>query len=189
VNTVSPAFVAVDIARHQGPIDGLVTTDAALRSGIQREVLFDLIGNMAAYPGISTALWAVQNADPRAESPLESLGRYSFLAASRPVPLSNVWVRTAKQWFRVDHLSAETGVVIEADGALKYNNRPDADLIVTSQHAREELLRQAGFGIARYNWADAVGKPWIIPRRADEAARRRGVGQPPTCWQLHPPRG
>ncbi len=189
VRTVSPAFAAIDVARHQGPIDGLVTADAVLRRGVDRAALFDLIGNMTAYPGMATALWVAQHADPRSESPLESLGRFSFLTAKLPVPLSNVWVRTDRQWFRVDHLIPDTGVIIEADGALKYNNRPDADVVVTAQTVREELLRRAGFAIARYNWSDAVSRPWIIPRRAHEAAALRRVGPPPKCWQLDPPRG
>ena len=188
VRAVGAAFTAVDTARHLGPIAGLVTSDAVLRTGIDRAVLFDLISNMAGYPGIATALWVAQHADPKAESPLESLGRYSFLAANLPAPLSNVWIRTENHWFRVDHLIPETGVILEADGAVKYNNRPDADVIVTAQNVREELLRRAGFGIARYTWNDAVNRPWVIARRATEAAKHR-LAQPPKCWQLDPPRG
>ncbi len=188
VRTVGAAFAAVDTARHLGPIAGLVTSDAALRTGTDSAVLFDLIGHMTAYPGIATARWVAQHADPRAESPLESLGRYSFLSLELPAPLSNVWVRTANQWFRVDHLIPESGVILEADGAVKYNNRPDADTIVTAQNVREALLRQAGFGIVRYTWSHAVNRPWIIPRRARDAAKLR-PGPPPKCWQLDPPRG
>lgn len=189
VRTVDPVFAAVDIARHLGPLDGLLAADAALHDGAGRWKMQELAGHMLGYPGISTVQWVAQNATERAESPLESLGRYSFLTAGWPAPLSNVWIPTGRQWFRVDHLIPETGVIVEADGAVKYNNRPDADAIVTSQRVREQLLRGLGFGIARYNWNDAVSRPWIIPARAKEAAAQRPAVPVPTCWTLDDPRG
>ncbi len=187
VRTVSPAFAAVDAARHQGPLEGLVVMDAVLHSGIHRESVWDVIRHMLAYPGIKTAQWALEHADARAESPLETLGRHSFLSAGLPPPLSNVWVRTDATWFRVDHLIPSTGVILEADGAVKYNNRPDADAIVRSEKERERLLRQAGFAVGRYSWSDAVNAPRTIPSRAAQAGRSRPPGTPPTCWTLEPP--
>jgi len=139
------------------------------------------------YPGIKTAQWALEHADARAESPLETLGRHSFLSAGLPPPLSNVWMRTDATWFRVDHLIPSTGVILEADGAVKYNNRPDADAIVRSEKERERLLRQAGFAVGRYSWSDAVNAPRTIPSRAAQAGRSRPPGSPPTCWTLEPP--
>ena len=69
-----------------------------------------------------------------------------------------------------------------------YRDRPDADSIVHQEKAREHHLRGAGFALARYNWSDAVARPWIIPVRAAEAARHR-TGPPPTCWHLDDARG
>jgi len=187
VRTVGAAYCAVDVARHLGPRDGLVVADAALHGGVDPASLIDLIKNMQAYPGISTALWVAQHADPGCESALETLGRYAFLAAKLTPPLSNVWVRVDDRWFRVDHLQPESGVVLEADGAVKYNNRDDADQVVTSEKARERALRRAGFGVVRYTWADAVGSPWSIPQRARDEASLRAGKPVPTCWTLDPP--
>jgi len=187
VRTVGAAYCAVDVARHLGPRDGLVVADAALHGGVDPASLIDLIKHMQAYPGISTALWVAQHADPGCESALETLGRYAFLAAKLTPPLSNVWVRVDDRWFRVDHLQPESGVVLEADGAVKYNNRDDADQVVTSEKARERALRRAGFGVVRYTWADAVGSPWSIPQRARDEASLRAGKPVPTCWTLDPP--
>ncbi len=187
VRTVGPVFAAVDIARHHGSAAGLICADAALHGGAHREMFDHLLGRMAGYPGISTARWAARHADPRAESPLETLGRLAFLTGDLTPPLSNVWVRVPGQWFRVDHLLTDVGVILEADGAIKYNDRPDADRIVTTEKAREWALRSAGFGIARYTWSDAVSRPWVIPQRAREAARQRGSAPAPTCWYLDRP--
>jgi len=185
--TVSPAYCAVDIARHYGTRDGILAADRVLASGVHREVLANLVDNMSRYPGIESARWVVENADPRAESPLESLGRFAFLSEGLPAPVSNAWIPVAGQWFRADHLLPEQGVILEADGAVKYDNRVDAATLVRADRDRERLLRSLHFGIARYGWSLAMGKPSEIIRRAQEAARLRS-GQPvPTCWTLTPP--
>ena len=86
-------YCAVDIARHLGPLDGLVTADAALQRGMNPSAMVDIISKMQAYPGIATALWVAHHADARCESPLETLGRHAFITAGLPAPLSNAWVR------------------------------------------------------------------------------------------------
>jgi hypothetical protein len=187
VPVVSPAFCAVDIARHLGPRDGLVVADAVLHTGVDREALTRIAEHMLAYPGIATVAWVAAHADGRAESPLESVARYAFLAADRPVPLSNVWIGAGSRWFRVDHLLPEDGVVLEGDGAVKYRNRPDADVIVTDEKERERLIRGLGYGVVRYTWADAVHRPGLLLHRVQEAARLRPHASRPTGWRLDPP--
>lgn len=168
-------------------MDGLVVADAVLHGDADRAALEAVIGKMLNYPGIRTAQWVAEHADPRCESPLETLGRLAFVSADLPAPLSNVWVSASTQWFRVDHLLPEAGVILEADGAVKHNNRADADAVVTGEKDRERLLRNAGFGVARYTWADAMNRPWIIPARAREAADLRNGRPAPACWQLETP--
>jgi hypothetical protein len=187
VRSVDAAYCAIDIARHLGPLDGLVVTDAALHRGAKQAALIEIISRMQAYPGIATALWVAQHADPRCESPLESLGRHAFISAGLTAPLSNVWVWTGRQWFRVDHLLPDSGIVLEADGAIKYNNRPDADIIVTSEKERERLLRGLGFGVVRYTWGDAIGRPWTILQRVREEQALMGRSPVPNCWTLDLP--
>ncbi len=149
--------------------------------------MITMIQSMLAYPGIDTARWVAEHADPRSESPLESLGRMAFLSAGRIPPLSNIWITVGGKWFRVDHLLPETGVVIEADGAIKYNNRPDAGQQVMVDRERERLLRQLGFVFVRYDWAIASHAPAELMRRVDEAARTRPLRPVPTSWTLEPP--
>ncbi|MET3805292.1 hypothetical protein ABIB25_002293 [Nakamurella sp. UYEF19] len=187
VPVVSPAYCAIDVARHFGPRDGLVVADKVLHMGTPREVLADLTRRMDRYPGISEARWVVEHADQRAESPLETLGRFAFLSASLPAPKSNVWIPVGGQWFRVDHLIPETGVILEADGAVKYDNRDDASVLIANDRDRERLLRGLDFGLARYQWAIAAHRPAEILYRAREAARLRGSKPIPTCWTLDSP--
>ena len=187
VPTADAAYAAIDIARHNGAIAGLVAADFVLHSGTHREVLAQLTKDMINYPGIETARWVVEFADPRVESPLETLGRLVFLTNRREVPLSNVWIRVGARRYRVDHLLPETGVIVEADGAVKYNNRPDADQIVTDEKNRERDLRSAGFEIVRYNWDLAVRRPRELLRRVDMAERLRRGAVVPDCWSLTTP--
>ena len=189
VATVSPAYCVVDIARHFGAKDGLVAADRVLASGVSREVLARLVTEMQNYPGIVTAGWVVEHADARAESPLESLGRLAFLSAGLSAPVSNAWIPVAGRWYRADHLLPDAGVILEADGAVKYDNRPDASVLVSDDRDRERRLRSLSFGLVRYTWAIAIGRPAEIVYRAREAERLRGAQPVPTCWTLTPPWG
>lgn len=187
VPVVSPSYCAVDVARHFGPRDGLVVADRVVSGDVSREVMTALALEMVHYPGMETARWVVEHADPRTESPLETLGRMAFLGAGLPAPLSNVWIPVAGRWYRVDHLIPDTGVVLEADGAVKYNNRADAAALVVNDRERERLLRSMGFAIARYTWSTAAHRPSEVVYRAREAARFRPAGPVPTCWTVESP--
>jgi hypothetical protein len=175
VGVVGSASAVVDVARRAGPTAGLVVADAALASGVERESIAALAQQMSLYPGIAVARWVIENADGRSESPLETLGRLAFLTSGRTPPLSNVWIRAGGRWFRVDHLLPAEGVVLEADGALKYNDRPDAARIVADQVERERLLRSVGLVVVRYTASQVRSDPRGLLRRVDAEIRVRGL--------------
>lgn len=187
VALVSPAFCAVDLARHLGPRSGLVAADKVLHFGVDREVMAALTIAMVSYPGIAEAQWVIEHADGRAESPLETLGRYAFISAGLAAPLSNVWILAGGLWFRVDHLIPETGVILEADGALKYDNRDDASRLIANDRHRERLLRRLTYGLGRYTWIHADRHPGVVIARAREAAQLRPARPVPTGWTLTSP--
>ncbi len=184
---VDLAYAAVDVARHTDPAEALMVIDHALRHGADRGRLARLTQQMENYPGIGLAAWAIVHGDPRSESALESLGRLAFLEADRPVPLSNVWIDDGLRAVRVDHLLPESGVVLEADGALKVNNRPDAVKVVNDQLDRERFLRRLGYAVERYDFPTAAGRRGEIVYRATRAAMERGNRPAPTSWSLEPP--
>lgn len=187
VGVVSPAYTVIDIARHDGPLAGLVAADFTAHDGLHPEIPSHLVTQMRCYPGISHATWALEHADPRCESPLETLGRYAFITAGRTVPLSNVWIVDGSAVRRVDHLIPEYGIVLEGDGDLKYNNRPDAAAIITDEKARERWLRSLGFIVIRYTYQIARYHPERLLAEVDREIRNRR-GQPvPSCWSMDPP--
>lgn len=187
VRIASSAYTAIDIARHSSPAEALAVVDAVLHSGVHRERLSRLLEDLQSYPGIEQAVWAVGNGDPRVESPTESLGRLAFLEAGLPAPLSNVWVSVDGTSYRVDHLIPETGVVLEADGALKLNNRADAHEQVRRQIVRESWLRSKGFALERYDMPMGLFRRPAIVRLAERAARSQHGRPIPTCWSLDRP--
>jgi hypothetical protein len=188
VGVVSPAYTLIDIARHESPLAGLTAADHLFHHGLHPEVHAGLLPHMSAYPGIQQAAWVLEHADGRCESPLETAGRYVFIQAGMPVPLSNVWVTDGSRVRRVDHLIAEHGIVIEGDGDVKYDNRPDAAAIVTDEKARERWLRSLGFIVIRYTHEIVRYRPQALLAEVRREITNRGGRPVPTCWSLEPPR-
>jgi hypothetical protein len=186
VQVISPAFTIVEVARHARPIDGLLVADAAMHRGVGRETIAAIAGSMPNYPGIEQAAWVAEHADPRAESPVETLGRFAFISAGQPAPLSNVWVTDGLHSYRVDLLIEGTGVVLEADGDVKYEDASAAVAVIKAEKERERLIRSMGFGVVRFDFALALHRPDELVRRAAAEAARRS-GPPPTCWTLESP--
>lgn len=140
----------VDLARTSPRPDALVVVDAGMRRtdiGAVRAVLDD----QAGWPGIEAARWVLERADPFAESPLETLGRLTFIEHDLPVPVSNVWVGRRPVSYRVDHLLDRRWVAFEGDGLLKFRG-PDAARQIARMQEREWQLREWGFVVARYGW-------------------------------------
>jgi hypothetical protein len=187
VRTVSVSYTAIDVARHTDPAEALAVVDQVLRRGVDRAELAYIIEHMEHYPGMDVAAWAVTHGDGRAETALESLGRLAFIEVDRKPPLSNVWIDDGRRAVRVDHLIEDSGVVLEGDGAVKLNNRPDAAKVIENQVERERFLRRLDYSVERYNFVTARSRRSEILRRADRAARERGGRRPPTSWSMEPP--
>lgn len=139
-----------DIARTSPPPDALVAVDAGMRrtSGVAVRAAFD---DQKRWPGSDAARWVLEHADPFAESPLETLGRLTFIEHHLPVPVSNVWVGHRPVCYRVDHLLDQYWVVFEGDGLLKFGGS-DAARQVARMQEREWQLHEWGFAVARYGW-------------------------------------
>jgi hypothetical protein len=161
----------VDVARRD-VLAGVVVADAALRRGVDRELLLEAVDLSRRWPGRLRAEEAVHLADPQAESPLESLGRVQMVREGLPAPASQVWITDADGPFaRVDHCWREHRTVAEADGALKYAS--PADLF--AEKRREDRLREAGWEVVRYTWDDALRTPRLLAGRVRAAFARAAV--------------
>lgn len=167
------ARAALDVARLRGRLAGVVALDAALRKEVSKDELRRTLGRCTRWPGVRQARAALDFADGRSESPLESMGRVRFDAHGLPAPELQVWLGDAQGPIgRVDQYWERYRTVAEADGALKYTS--PADLF--AEKRREDRLREAGFEVVRYTWDEILRTPEVVIARIlaafDRAARR-----------------
>jgi hypothetical protein len=155
----------LDLARRRSFGASLVPMDAALhRHLVSRQELCDVLADCRGWPGSRRAQEIVDFADPRAESPLESLGRLSFYRHELPTPdLQHEITSPGGHHMEVDFWWEAYGVVAEADGLDKYT----APEILRQEKLRQERLERMGLRVVRFTWED------ILSHSAETANRVR----------------
>ena len=147
---------AVDAALHAGLVD-----DAALAAAMDRAPLGPRQRAKAE------AVLAM--ADPRCESPGESLTRILLVGLAPPVR-SQVNIRDEAGLIgRVDFLVGER-VVVEFDGMVKYAGA-DGRQALAAEKRRKDRLRAAGYQVVRLTWAD-LHHPDRVARAIRQAMAR-----------------
>lgn len=147
--TLDEVVVPLDAARRAGKV-----SSGELRDGID-----------AGRPGARLLRQALSWADPRSESPGETCVR-TALRRMGLHPEPQVEIVTGHGVARVDLLLEELGVVVEFDGAVKYEGADGRQALVREKR-REDGLRALGYGVVRVTWAD------LRPPDADERLRAR----------------
>lgn len=172
VPITSAARTVIDMARKWPLRDAVVLADSALRLGrTSIAELNQVLADCAGWPGIVVAQHAVDLADPKAESVLESVSRVAMHDEGLPMPRTQAVIGGA----RVDFLWEDLAVIGEADGLGKYvaDGRRSTRDIVRAEKRREERLLDAGYEIVRWGWEDAC-HPLRLAHRL-RAAFARGV--------------
>ncbi|AEF42526.1 PDDEXK family nuclease [Hoyosella subflava] len=185
IRVTSAARTVVDIARTVPFEQAIVVGDAAMRSGlVTRDALHEVLSDLGGAHGIGEARKAVKFLSERSESVGESRSRVLFHAFGLH-PQSQVRIIDGSGRFigRVDFLFAP-GVIGEFDGLSKYGAllRPgeSASDAVVREKLREDALREAGWIVIRWTWAD-LREPERLIARILEALDRAA--------KLPPPRG
>jgi hypothetical protein len=177
-----PARAAFDAARRaSGLREAVVALDVALAVGvITPESFGDHLRTRSRWPGVRQASRALDLADARSMSPMETRLRLIWRIDARlPPPLSNWPVADAAGEFigRPDLLSDELAVVGEFDGAEHRSRGRQRDDV-----RRDELFRRAGLEPFRVVGADLDDVPLVVDRiRA--AIRRAGSSATPRTWR------
>lgn len=167
------ARTAVDVARTEPFGRGVVAVDAALRravrsvegapAGAVRKP--DLLAELASIPhrhGTAKARKVIAFADGAADRPGESLSRVSMHRAGLPMPRLQEPRRGASgTLWTVDFFWPNCNLIGEFDGKLKYldpayRGGRSAEQVVYDEKLREDDLRAAGNGFARWPWRVAV---------------------------------
>lgn len=156
------ARTAADAARTFEYEWAVALLDAALARGMTRDEVGRQLCRHPRLAGLNQARRALTFADPRAESPAESISRIQFARYGIPEPVlqfdvvdvnGNVVATTDFGW-------PELGLVGEVDGKWKYGEllkpgQTPEDAIMREKRG-EEAIRQEGFWVVRWDWATVV---------------------------------
>lgn len=143
-----------------GPEAALVPADAALRAGLtDREVLVRALTSFAGHTGIGPVRAALPHADPLHESPGET--RTAFVLRALGFELEpQVELVVEGRLYHPDFRIRGTRVLIEFDGAVKYDDRR----ALFAEKQREDALRRAGWVVVRLVWADLADPQRVVGR-------------------------
>lgn len=156
LRVLEPARTALDMTREHGRAAGLAACDAALRRGVSRADLVQVLERMPCWPHSRTMRWCVERADRGAETYLESLVRDLVIELSIGVPQTQfglsdghrtAWcdIRVARHFF-------------EGDGWLKYDDDNPAGQpgreVLAAEKARQDFVTGFKTGVSRVTDAD-----------------------------------
>ncbi len=166
LRVTSPLRTWVDVARSSTLADGLSLGDRGLRRGLFGADALSEAAASVRGRGSRRARVAAELVHAGRETPLESWSAACFHEWGLPDPQVQVQIEDHAGRFvgRVDFLWEEFGVIGEADGALKYDDR-EANY---AEKRREDWLRELGFRVIRWGWAD-LRRPDRLRRRLEAA--------------------
>jgi hypothetical protein len=177
LTVTSPIRTALDLARSLPREAAVVTLDASLRRGLLtadhlRARLFDIAGTR----GSRSAARAVMFADGRSESVGESRSRVILDRwGLTPSTLQFQVALTSGRSARTDFAWEEHRVVGEFDGRIKYGRLlrrgQDPGDAVFEEKQREDQIRDEGWGVVRWVWAD-LREPHRLAARVRRALER-----------------
>ena len=156
-----------DLCFKKSSADALSALDEALyRRLADRTGLLAYAGDSGRLPGASRMRRLAALAEP-AESPMETLLRWTFIEAGLTPPQVQVDLRDANGEFigRADMYYPEARLVIEFDGR-NHQDRLVADM------RRQNLILNAGFRLLRFTSADVLGRPKVVVNQVKEALAR-----------------
>lgn len=173
----SLARTVVDLGRSLPFADAVAATDAALRLGLDPTELETAIERAAGRPGVAAARRVARFADARSESAGESHSRV-VLQATGMMPTSlqhEVVDHQGRVVARCDFGWEEHRTVGEFDGLVKYGRllRPGqtAADVVYAEKRREDAVRDLGWQVVRWNWAD-LQREGLLTDQLQRAFRR-----------------
>ena len=151
-----PARTWRDLAAVLEPPALLAVTDQIVRRLAGASRLKEQLDRRPCGRGCARARLVLPLADPRAESPMESVVRWIFHIAGLPAPELQFVVRDASGVFlaRADFAWPARRVMVEFDGDV----HRERDVFVKDLR-RQNLVVAAGWTVLRYTSADALGRP------------------------------
>ena len=171
------ARTVVDLGRTLAFPDAVAAADAALRRGLDPQALAEAVNRARGRPGVADARRVVAFADGRSESAGESHSRVVLHRLGMPRPELQLEVRDQERRLvgRSDFGWEEHRTLGEFDGRVKYGRllRPGqtAEEALWAEKRREDALRDLGWQVVRWTWAD-LRRPDLLAERLHRAFRR-----------------
>jgi very-short-patch-repair endonuclease len=186
LRVTSVARTAVDVAAGASVPEALVVLDAAARRTLVEAVGRRRVRENHARPLAvleacrpmreAAAVAATQRtrahldrvvvlADPRRESPLESLSYGQMLLHGLPLPQMQVRIRTELGDAYPDFLWADARLIGEADGLTKYGHLDD----LHREKLRQQALEVLGYRVIRWTYRDLRRSPGTVMARISAA--------------------
>ena len=182
VSVTQAARTAVDIARESERLEqGVAVCDSALRGGVTREELTEVMTRCRSWPGARLASRAVSMADGRADNPGESWSRVILVANGHaPTDLQREFFDDHGRAGIGDFFWEEEMVVGEFDGKLKYAvaegaTADEAARAIIAEKRREDRLRAMGLEFVRWGFGELYRPRLFVAKVA--AARARGAAR------------
>ncbi len=185
ISVTSVADTTLDLLRVLTPAFALAVADAAIAprrsDAADRSHMRALAESRANPRRRDQVLWAVDRADPRSESPGESISRAVIEWSGFEAPELQRWFSSEGFDDRVDFFFPRARAIGESDGYGKYaaSEAPEAVRAVVAEKRREDRLRRQCDGFARWDQADALAvtplrrklhAAGLRPERAEHAA-------------------
>ncbi|WP_278314583.1 hypothetical protein [Lolliginicoccus levis] len=189
IEVTTPARTVLDVARTSGIEAGIVTGDAAIHQGLATTAqMRECLGRLPRRQGIQHARETVGLIDGRSESVGESRSRLVLKAEGLPPPVLQplLFDEGGAMIGRADFLLEER-VVGEFDGRIKYGallragDHPGD--VVFREKLREDAIRDAGWTVVRWTWADLADPARLGERVRRSIERARRLPAPRGTWR------
>jgi hypothetical protein len=132
----------------------VILVDHACRLGADLEVLRSRCSELAGRNGVVALRGALELADPRSESPGESLTRELLHRLGIEPPEPQYVVHTRLGEHRLDFAWRKRKVALEFDGKAKYFDYKPAAEVLFEERRREKALMEQGWTFIRIEWKD-----------------------------------
>ncbi|HEX6255466.1 MAG TPA: type IV toxin-antitoxin system AbiEi family antitoxin domain-containing protein [Euzebyales bacterium] len=174
LQSCTAAVAVLQVADWHGVGAGMVVAEAALHRGlVDHEDLRQARALVRLGHGRAAAALIVALAGADSESPGETLTRLVLRALGHTDLLQQVPIRLPNgRTARVDFLLPALDVVVEFDGAVKYEGAQGRDELLREKR-REDGLRATGLEVVRLTWPD-LDRPRHVGALVDAAASRAG---------------
>lgn len=177
IPAVVPELACLQVAAAFGAVAGLVSADAAMRSGFFDRARLTAARSLVVGPRSPRADVILEHATDQSDSGGETRCRWVMHCIGLPPPALQVPVHDAVGELVgvVDFLFRQHWTIVEFDGAVKYDGRDD----LIAEKRREDRLRELGFEVIRITWGELAHPDRVHAKIraafARSLARRRPV--------------